>query len=249
MSFLVLKDLSLELGGKKILNGISLELWPGHIHAVVGPNGAGKSTLAYALMGLEGYRQIGGEIIFKDQVINRLEISERAKLGITLSWQEPARYEGLSVEDFLKAGAKDSSEANLEKVLRRVGLEPQEYLSRAVDKTLSGGERKKIELASIIVMEPQLVLLDEVDSGIDLESLQKIFEIIKQLKQAGATVVLITHSLAVMRQAEHAFLLCNGKVVDKGEVEKICRYFEESCLPCDHPNQPPDPYPVKEVAL
>ena len=248
MSFLTIKELTLELGGKTILNRLNLELWPGYIHAVVGPNGAGKSTLAYTLMGLEGYLGTTGEIRFQDQLINQFNVSQRAKMGITLSWQEPARFEGLKVADFLKAGAKNPSPENLEANLRKVGLEPKEYLSRAVDKTLSGGERKKIELASIMVMEPELVLLDEVDSGIDLESLQKIFEIIKDLKQKGSTILLITHSLAVMRQAEHAFLLCNGKIVDKGNVEKICRYFEESCLPCDHQNQPPNPYPGKENA-
>jgi Fe-S cluster assembly ATP-binding protein len=238
MGILEIKNLGLSAGEKKILHNVSMDFEEGNVHAIVGPNGAGKSTIAFTIMGLEGYTDIQGDIIFKGENINDLDIYERAHRGITLAWQEPARYEGLTLEKFLKAAAKDKKIESIENALSLVGLDPDEYLTRAVDKTLSGGERKKIEVASIVVMEPELVLLDEPDSGIDIESIEKIFDIIRVLKGKGTTVVLITHSMAVLKQAQNAFLLCNGEVVDRGSAQRICNYFEEKCIPCDHKNIP-----------
>jgi Fe-S cluster assembly ATP-binding protein len=126
----------------------------------------------------------------------------------------------------------------LGQALELVGLDPNRYLERAVDRTLSDGERKRIELASILTMAPQLVLMDEPDSGIDVDALQRIFEAIRFLKEKGTTVLLITHSATVLEQADHAFLLCCGKLVEKGPVDKIMKYFGEKCIPCDHQNQP-----------
>ena len=170
--------------------------------------------------------------------MNELGIDERARRGMTLGWQEPARFDGLTVETFIKASAKDKSTENMEHVLQSMGLEPRLYAKRAVDKTLSGGERKKVEMASIMAAEPSFVLLDEPDSGIDVASLENIFAALNLLKQQGATVVLITHSPTVLQQAEHAFLLCGGKIVDKGSVQKISRYFENTCGFCHHENMP-----------
>lgn len=231
-----LKKVKLSLGGKEILKGLDIDFWEGHIHAVVGSNGAGKSTLSYTLMGLSGYQDFEGDIIFDGKSMKGMDVHERAKLGITLGWQEPARFEGLSVEKFIRASRKDITKEEIEKLLDRVGLRCEEYINRAVDKTLSGGERKKIELASILAMKPKFVMLDEPDSGIDVASLEAIFEGLKYLKENGATIVLITHSLAVLEQAEHAFLMCGGKVIDKGPIDKIKPYFEQRCIPCDHPN-------------
>ena len=238
MGVLETRNLSLKLNGKNILDKLNIDFWQGHVHAVVGPNGAGKSTLAYTIMGLDGYRNIEGDIFFNGVSLKNTGVAERAKMGITLGWQEPARYEGLTVKQFIIASAKDKKVETVEEVLSKVGLNPEEYINRAVDKTLSGGERKKIELASILAMQPSFVMLDEPDSGIDVASLEKIFEGIKLLKNYGATVVLITHSLTVMKQAEHAFLLCGGKIVEKGSISKIEPYFEKECLPCEHKNIP-----------
>ncbi|RLF26542.1 MAG: ABC transporter ATP-binding protein [Thermoplasmata archaeon] len=238
MTILSLKNLSLTLNGKKILDNINIDFWEKHVHAVVGPNGAGKSTLAYTIMGLEGYRKVEGDIFFEGKSIKNLSVTERAKKGITLGWQEPARYEGLTVEKFILSSAKKMSLDEVKDSLIKVGLDPDEYTKRALDKTLSGGERKKIELASILAMRPKFVMLDEPDSGIDVASLEKIFEGIKLLREQGSTVVLITHSIAVMKKAEHAFLICGGKVVEKGRISKLLPYFENKCLPCDHKNIP-----------
>ena len=237
-NILEVKDLSFSTNGKSILKNINIEVWEGYVHAIVGPNGAGKSTLASAIMGLEGYRDYQGSIYFKGEEISKLSVDERARRGITLGWQEPARYEGLLIKDFLKASARNKSNDFIFKQLERVGLDPEEYANRAVDKTLSGGERKKVELASILAMDPDLVLLDEPDSGIDAETLDKMFEIIKEQKKNKRTMVLITHSLAVLKQADHAFVFCNGEILMKAEAKKVIPYFKNKCLPCKHKNIP-----------
>ncbi len=255
-TLLEVKNLTLKKDGKTLLNSLNLEVWEGYVHAVVGPNGAGKSTFANTIMGLSGYRQIEGDIIFDGVSIKDLSIEKRAKLGITLAFQEPARFEGITVEDFLLASSKYSNSKKeekraeipnasvenfdhiIEKGLLKVGLDPIKYRKRAVDKNLSGGERKRIELASIYVMKPELVIMDEPDSGIDIDSLNYIYEIISDFKKEGSTVILVTHSQQVLRWADHAFLLCGGKLVDKGKMSDMLKYFSNKCKPCDHIGTP-----------
>ncbi len=241
MGLLEVNSLNLQINGKHILRDVTFDIWRGHIHALVGTNGAGKSTLASAIMGLEGYQNITGDIIFNGERINDFSIDERARKGITFGWQEPARYEGISVSDFVGAGVKETGkekETIVADALQKVGLKPKEYLHRAVDETLSGGERKKIELASIIAMNPPFMMLDEPDSGIDVATLERMGEAIQILKEQGTTVLLITHSLAVMKQADHAFLMCDGRIIEKNTADKIIPYFEQNCIPCDHKNKP-----------
>ncbi len=236
-TLLQIHHLSLTRGGTRILDDVSLDLWPGYVHAMVGPNGAGKSTLASAIMGLSGYREHEGEILLLGEPIHGLTVDERARRGITLAWQEPARYEGLSVETFLTAGrAPDGPTPG--GALEQVGLSPSRYLHRRVDDSLSGGERKRVELASILTMRPRLVLMDEPDSGIDVEALQRIFAAIDTLRKRGVTVILITHSRTVLAQADHAFLLCHGCLVDKGRASRIAAQYEQGCESCQRPNDP-----------
>jgi len=237
-TILEIDNLVLNLGGKTILNHLSLDFWRGSIHAVVGPNGAGKSTLASTIMGLSGYTDFTGDIRFNGKSLKNMNISERAKLGITLAWQEPARYEGLSVKKFILAGAKNKSEDTVNNALDIVGLSPALYSNRKVDKTLSGGERKRIELASILAMEPNLVIMDEPDSGIDVEALNRIFNTIKILRDKGSTIILITHSMEVLKQAEHGFLICHGQLLSKGSIDKLKELFGSRCVPCPHQNVP-----------
>jgi Fe-S cluster assembly ATP-binding protein len=238
MALLEVRDLTWTPNGMPILDHLSMEVQAGRVHAVVGPNGAGKSTLAFAIMGLAGYRDVEGEIVFDGKPIGRLAVDERARRGITLGWQEPARFEGITVETYLRVAARNGGDVKPAELLRRVGLAPLRYLSRAVDKSLSGGERKKIELASLLAARPRLVLLDEPDSGIDVDSLGRIREAIGQLKDAGSTVLLITHSHEVLGWAQHAFLMCCGHILDQGPVEQIGEYFRSRCIPCDHKNRP-----------
>jgi Fe-S cluster assembly ATP-binding protein len=125
------------------------------------------------ILGCEEYAPTSGEILFEGNSISALKLHERARLGITLSWQEPARLEGLSVMDYLRLGNRYADSAAF---LRKVGLAPEQYLQRNIDKTLSGGQRKRIELASVLALRPKLALLDEPDSGIDLLSIGEIAE-------------------------------------------------------------------------
>lgn len=236
--FLQVRDLSLTLGGRLILDHLNIDFWKGHVHALVGPNGAGKSTLASTIMGLSGYTEHEGDILLEGTSLKDRTLDERARMGMTLGWQEPARFEGLSVKRFILAGAKEPSEKTVRDALNEVGLDPDSYMDRAADKTLSGGERKRIELASILAMKPRLVLLDEPDSGIDVEALNRIFDAIEILRDDGATVILITHSLTVLEHAEHAFLMCCGRIIGKGRVDKIETFFQNKCGKCSHQNEP-----------
>jgi Fe-S cluster assembly ATP-binding protein len=144
-------------GKTPILAGLSLNIEPSEVHALLGTNGTGKSTLAYLVMGCEGYHPSAGDIRFDGKVINSLAIHERARLGIAMAWQEPVRFEGITVRDYLCIRGNDVDPAQS---LDMVGLAPTLYLARMVDKSLSGGERKRIELASILTLKPRLAILD-----------------------------------------------------------------------------------------
>ncbi len=238
MGILKIENLEWSINGTQILNGINMDFEKGKAYAIVGPNGVGKTTLGNVIMGLEGYRDFEGDLIYNGESIKGLDLYQRAGKGITMAWQEPARFEGLTVEKFVGAGAGDRSKKAIEQAIKKVGMNPSEYMNRAVDRNLSGGERKKIELASILAIDPKLVILDEPDSGIDVASLKNIFNAIGYLKQNGATIILITHSLEVLKHSERAYLLCCGAVLKEGTVEEIGPYFENKCLPCDHVNEP-----------
>lgn len=136
MGILEIRDLGLTIDGNRILDNVSLDIWENHIHALVGPNGAGKSSLAFAIMGLEGYQDIEGEIVFNGESLNGLPVPERAKRGITLAWQEPTRYEGLTVRQFINASSKSKDDKITQDALNQVGMNPDIYLNRAIDRGL-----------------------------------------------------------------------------------------------------------------
>lgn len=232
MALLEVRDLSVALDGRRILNNVCLSVEQGAVHALVGPNGAGKSTLAYTLMGLPAYVPQTGEIVFGGERIDGLSVDERARRGLSLAWQEPARFEGLTVRRFLSAGAAGGDEALLRHALHQVALDPATYLDRFVDESLSGGERKRVELASILVMRPRLLVADEPDSGIDVEALRRMFDLFDTLREQKATVLLVTHSSEVLKHADHATLICCGRTIEAGPAEEIQHYFEDRCIPC-----------------
>lgn len=233
-SILSVRNLTLRQGKKQLLRGLNLEFARGEVYALVGPNGAGKSTLAYALMGLEGYRDVSGEIWLDGKNVTQDSVAERGRKGMTLAWQEPARFQGLKVEDYLSAGAGETSHFSPAAALAAVGLEARTYLARAVDKTLSGGERKRIELAAILCMSPKVAFLDEPDSGVDVEALGHVSKAIDRLQSSGTTVVLITHRARILRQAQHAYLICSGKVRDEAHGGDVDQYFKRRCLTCSN---------------
>jgi len=202
----------------------------------LGPNGAGKSTLASLIMGINGLKEpTHGEIIFKDVLLNGKEIFERAKLGLTLAWQEPARFEGITVEEYLKVSGRNNPNLDLEECLELVGLD-ESYLLRNVDETLSGGERKRVELASILAMNPELAVLDEPDSGIDFASMEDIARMIRTMRERGTTVLMITHREEIAEIADRATLMCDGKVVQTGDPKVVGEKFKTMCVKCEVKN-------------
>lgn len=235
---LELVDIRLKRSKKEVLKGVNAKFEDGKVYAILGNNGVGKSTLAYIIMGLESYRDHGGKIIFDGKEINQLGVTERAGLGITLVWQEPARFDGLTVKEYLTLGGKKRFDVSkLIKTLNIVGLS-EEYLNRIVNTSLSGGERKRIELASILLLEPRLAILDEPDSGIDIMSTQMIEKVLKRLKTNGTTIIVITHREEISKMADEAYLMCDGRFLEKGEVDKIIEFYRRRCDNCDHINKP-----------
>ena len=225
------RGLTLRLGERLALSGVDLQLREGEIHALIGSNGAGKSTLAYALIGSQGYRPQRGEILFQGRSLRGLAMHERSRLGMTLAWQEPARIEGLSVHDYLLLGNRAADPAAC---LARVALEPTAYLGRMLDKTLSGGERRRIELAAVLAMAPRLAILDEPTAGIDMLSLEEVSAVIRDLGREGRAVLLITHEERVAAMADSATQLCGGRIVCHGAVDRVvASYMGRTCLRCD----------------
>ena len=230
VTLLELKDITYVVKGKAILSGLSLSIAAGEIHALLGTNGTGKSTLAYLIMGCGGYLPDSGEIRFEGQEISDLKMHERAAIGITMAWQEPVRFEGIAVRDYLSLKHKSTEPSQY---LAMVGLTPELYLGRMVDKCLSGGERKRIELASILALRPKLAVLDEPDSGIDMLSTQDIINVINLFKQNGSAVLLITHREEIALIADKASQLCRGGIVCSGNPREVAEYYKSrKCLVC-----------------
>jgi Fe-S cluster assembly ATP-binding protein len=229
-ALLELTGLSLDLGGHRLLHDINLDVATGELHVLLGANGAGKSSLAYAVMGCAGYPPSAGRIRFAGKDITALPIHERARRGLALAWQEPVRFEGLSVAAYLGMGASEGDAAHC---LREVGLAPDDYLARPLDKSLSGGERKRIELAGILALKPRLAILDEPGAGIDFLSQNEIGRVVQALAKQGA-VLLITHQEALAAGADSATQLCGGRVVCQGEPAVVLENFKSRrCKRCD----------------
>ena len=235
---LEVENLRLSLNGKSVINDLSLQVNKGEIHGILGDNGTGKTTIAYLIMGVNNYKPTGGRIIFEGQDIADLSVTQRAKKGITLAWQEPARIEGLRVSDYLKLSGNNLGIERVEHYLWIVGLEPAQYLDRDADSTLSGGERKRIELASVLAMRPKLAILDEPDSGIDIISLPLILNGIVEMNKQGSSVVLITHNERVAEIAHRVSVLCAGKIIRTGVPAETSQWFRDNCRTCRHINEP-----------
>jgi Fe-S cluster assembly ATP-binding protein len=236
-------DLHVTRDDAEILRGVDLSVERGTVHAVLGLNGSGKTTLAYSLMALAGYNPVRGRILLDGQDITQLGTTERAQRGVTLAWQEPARFEGLTVQRYLGLGQRESSFERLVDALEAVNLD-ETYLYRRVDEALSGGERKRIELAAVYAMRPKLAILDEPDSGIDTLSLDDISALIHRMADEGITVLLISHRDEMVERADHASLICEGRVVVTDDPDIVCNRYSHCCEPCDRsePVEAEDPY-------
>jgi Fe-S cluster assembly ATP-binding protein len=228
---LKVEHLSLRRNGRDILRDVSLGVYPGQVHALLGLNGSGKSSLAYTLMGCAGYQPDQGLISFDGQDITHLPIHERARLGLTLAWQEPARYEGLPVGKYVSLGMKEFDRQRALAALEAVALPPRSYAVRSVNETLSGGERKRVELAAVYAMRPRLAILDEPDSGIDALSLADVSVLIRRMAESGTAVLLITHRNEMADAADAASIMCLGTIIFSGDPAEAQKYYQGRCQP------------------
>lgn len=235
---LEVQKLQLKLNGKAIINDFNLHVKKGEIHGILGENGTGKTTVANLIMGTNNYRPTAGKIIFDGEDVSQFTVSQRAQRGITLAWQEPARVEGLTVRDYLALSSRNGQSRRIESLLEMVGLEPGQYLERDIDATLSGGERKRIEMASVLAMRPKLAILDEPDSGIDIVALPLLLNGIMEMNRQGSSVLLITHSERVTEISHRVSILCAGTIIRTGTAAESSRWFQNNCQTCPHINEP-----------
>jgi Fe-S cluster assembly ATP-binding protein len=233
MPLLEIKDLNVEIGGKTILNGVDLTVNKGEVHAIMGPNGSGKSTLAYVLAGKPGYEVTGGQVLFDGQALLDMEPDERAAAGLFLAFQYPVEIPGVTTMTFLRAALnaqrKKRGEAELSspEVLKRVraeaeklGIDP-EMLRRPVNVGFSGGEKKRAETLQMALLEPRLCVLDETDSGLDIDALKVVADGVNRLRSKERAMIVITHYQRLLNyivpDVVHVF--SKGRIVRTGTKE------------------------------
>lgn len=221
---LEIKNLSyvVEEGGieKKILDGVNIEIGDNEFVAITGPNGSGKSTLAKIIAGIKEPTE--GSIIYDEEDITELSITDRARKGISYAFQQPVHFKGIKVRELIcLAAGKKLKIAELSEYLSMVGLDSSEYLNRQVDGTLSGGELKRIELATIFARNGKVLIFDEPEAGIDLWSFQSLIQTFEKLKEKeNCTIIIISHQERIISAADRVILLSDGvieKTTDKVE--------------------------------
>lgn len=228
---LKIENLHVFRDGKEILRNVELEFERGKIYSVLGSNGAGKSTLARTLIGFNQIEK--GEIVLDSADITGASVTERAKLGMTIALQEPARFEGITVKDYVTLGGKYESE-DVNEIFEIVGVDYHKYINRMVDETLSGGERKRIELAAVLMMNPKFAIFDEPDSGIDALSISNIVSMLNYIKRKGNTAIVITHNEDIAAVVDYAYLICDKTIKKRGKPIEISNYFKKRCNVCEY---------------
>src|ERR687891_504793 len=240
MAFLEIKDLHASIEGKEILTGLSLNIDKGEVHAIMGPNGSGKSTMANVLLGHPKYNVISGEVLVQGESILDLKTDERAKKGLFLGFQYPTEISGVGYSHFLRNAynlltkSLASEQKNrevfitvkefheyLKKNLDNVGLDPS-FLSRYLNEGFSGGEKKRSEVMQMLVLRPNIAILDEPDSGLDIDSVKSVAEAINKLIDTGAGMIVITHYARILRylkKLDYVHVVARGKVIKSGGKE------------------------------
>lgn len=228
---LSIRDLRAEVDGKEILRGISLDLAAGEVHAVMGPNGSGKSTLSYVLAGREGYEVTGGSVTYEGRDLLEMEVEERAAAGIFLAFQYPVEIPGVSNLTFLKTAVnavkKTRGEAELDALdflkLARGKASTLEMsdalLQRAVNEGFSGGEKKRNEIFQMAMLEPRLAILDETDSGLDIDALKTVADGVNALRSPDRAMLVITHYQRLLDYIvpDRVHVLSGGRIVKSGD--------------------------------
>ena len=233
MSTLVIKNLHAEVDGKEILKGIDLKISEGETVAILGPNGHGKSTLLNVIMGHSKYVVTKGSIFFDDIDVLKLTTDERARLGIFLGMQNPSEIPGVINSDFLRAAVNAKSEKPIStyqfyKLLDKATKElkmPFDLATRSLNEGFSGGEKKRNEILQLMLLEPKIAMLDEIDSGLDVDAIQVVADVIKEEQKKGRGFLVISHyaRLFDLIQPTRAVVIVNGKVVIDGGPEYIKR--------------------------
>ena len=218
---LELQDICFERDNKKILNNINLTIDLEKFIAITGPNGSGKSTLVKIIMGIE--KPDSGKIIFNGKDITNLSINERANLGISFAFQQPVKFKGITVYDLLKMAAKKKiTKKEACEVLSRVGLCAKEYVDREVNGSLSGGELKRIEIATVVLRGAKLTIFDEPEAGIDLWSFNNLIEVFENMRELiKGTTLIISHQERILNIADEVILLKAGKIANRGSSKDI----------------------------
>ena len=229
---LELKNLKASIGDKSIIKGLNLNIKAGEVHAIMGPNGSGKSTLANVLSGKNGY-EISGSLKFEGQNLNEIPIEERARKGIFLAFQYPLEIPGVNTNNFLKTSLntirKSKGEKNLDtitllKLIKEKASElniDEKFLSRHLNVGFSGGEKKKNEILQMKLLEPKLAILDETDSGLDIDALKIVADGVNSYKSKNNSFLIITHYQRLLDYIKPDFIhvLSNGKIIKTGNAE------------------------------
>jgi Fe-S cluster assembly ATP-binding protein len=235
---LKIDDLRVSVDGKAILNGLNLQVGPGEVHAIMGPNGSGKSTLAHVLAGRPGYEITGGEVRFKDQDLLDMEPEERAWAGIFLGFQYPVEIPGVNNVYLLKAalnarrrhrGEEEIDSIQFLKLVRekaKLMQMDESFLNRGVNEGFSGGEKKRNEIFQMTLLEPELAVLDETDSGLDIDALKVVANGVNSMRDPARSFVLVTHYQRLLDyiQPDFVHVLAEGRIVrtgDKGLAEQL----------------------------
>lgn len=238
MSELIIKDLSAMVEGKQILNGVNLTVKGGEIHALMGPNGAGKSTLGNVLIGHPNYKITGGSIKLNGKELADKTPEERAKAGLFLAFQSPISVAGVKLGTFIRTAYKNVHPDENIKItdfynqmkthMKNLGLD-ESFIQRAVNDGFSGGERKRVEILQMIMLKPRMVVLDEIDSGLDVDALKLVAAEIKEYYNEDVGFLIITHYQRILKDIEPEFVhvLMNGKVVKDGDKSLSLRIEDE----------------------
>jgi Fe-S cluster assembly ATP-binding protein len=226
---LKIENLHIEIDGQEIVKGLDLEVGEGEIHAIMGPNGSGKSTLANVLMGHPRYEVTGGSIEFRGQDVFELEPDERAKLGMFLAFQYPSEVPGVSVANFLRTAVNSVREDELspmdmyrllQEKMKIMQMDPK-FAERYLNEGFSGGEKKRNEILQMLMLDPRLAIMDETDSGLDIDALQVVAKGINELRGPEFSAVIITHYQRILRYIEpdHVHVMLDGRIVTSGGKE------------------------------
>ncbi|HET6660278.1 MAG TPA: Fe-S cluster assembly ATPase SufC [Rubrobacter sp.] len=226
---LKIEDLQIEIDGQEIVKGLDLEVGKGEIHAIMGPNGSGKSTLANVLMGHPRYEVTGGSITFQGEDVFELEPDERAKLGMFLAFQYPSEVPGVSVANFLRTAVNSVREEELNPMeMYRLLLEKMsimqmdpKFAERYLNEGFSGGEKKRNEILQMLMLDPKLAIMDETDSGLDIDALQVVARGVNELRGPEFSAVIITHYQRILRYIEpdRVHVMLDGRLVTSGGKE------------------------------